>query len=151
MSPLAASVSIASTSSKEESVSQLNKEERASTEAHQESPQHISKSTEVNQESPQQISYAQKLRVESRASARKRRSLVLSEDDQTPTPVENASEDSLLVKVPLRKKVQNLQLASVMAERALDSPRPASLVLDRDILKVNIQIMCFDHLCTKMI
>ena len=151
VSPLAASVSVASTSSKEGSVSQLNKEQSASTEVQQESPQQISKSSEVDQESPQQISYAQKLRVESRASARKRRSLVLSEDDQTPTPVENASEDSLLVKVPLRKKVQNLQLASVMAERALDSPRPASLVLDRDILKVNIQIMCSNSLSTNML
>ena len=138
VSPLTASISVASTSSKEDSTSQLNKEESASTQVNQESPQQISESTELHQESPQQISYAQKLRIESRASVRKRRSLVLSEDDQTPTPVESTQEDSLLEKVPLRKKVKNLQLASVMAERALDSPRPASLVLDRDILKVKL-------------
>ena len=121
ISPLAANVSVASNSSKEELVSQTTKEESA----------------EVHQESLQEISYAQKLQVQSRASARKRRSLVMSEDDQTPTSVENTLEDSLLAKVPLRRKVQNLQLASVMAERdALDSPRPASLVLDRDILRV---------------
>ena len=142
VSPLTASVSVASTSSKEDSASQLNKEESASTEVNQESLQQISESTELHKELPQQISYAQKLRIESRASLRKRRSLVLSEDDQTPTPIESMQEDSQLEKVPLRKKVKNLQLASVMAERALDSPRPASLVLDRDILKVKIQLLC---------
>ena len=132
MSPLAASVSVASTSSKEESASRLNKEESASAEVDQESSQQISESTEHRRKSPQQISYAQKLGIESRASLRKRRSLVLNDDDQTPLP----QEDSLLEKVPLRKKVKNLQLASVMVEGTLDSPRPASLVLDRDILKV---------------
>ena len=142
VSPLAASVSVASTSSKEGSVSQLNKGESATAEVNQESSQQISESTERHQESPQQISYAQKLGIESRASLRKRRSLMLSEDDQTSTtPVESSQQDSLLEKVPLRKKVKNLQLASVMAERALDSPRPASLVLDRDILKVKTQLL----------
>ena len=141
VSPLAASISVASTSSKDGSVSQLNKEESGGAEIHQEPPQQASEGTEHRQGSPQQISYAQKLGIESRASLRKRRSLVLSEDDHTPTPVEGVQEDSQLAKVPLRKKVQNLQLTSIMAERALDSPRPASLVLDRDILKVKIQYL----------
>ncbi len=142
VSPLAASVSVASTSSKGGSMSQLNREENAGTEIHQELSQKTSKGAGHGRESPEQISYAQKLGIESRASLRKRRSVVLSEDDHTPTPVEGVQEDSQLAKVPLRKKVQNLQLASVMAERSLDSPRPASLVLDRDILKVKIQLLC---------
>ena len=144
VSPLAASVSVASTSSKDgSSVSQLNKEESSGAEIHQEPSQQGSEGTKQHQESPQQISYAQKLGIESRASLRKQRSLVLSEDDHTSTPVEGVQEDSQLVKVPLRKKVQNLQLTSVMAERALDSPRPASLVLDRDILKVKNRLLWF--------
>lgn len=123
ISPLAAAMSMASTSSKEEQTTQTNNDESTDT-----------------RHSPEQISYAEKLQVQSRASERKRRSLILNEDDQIPTSFENHSqEDDLPLRVPLRSKrnLKNLQLASVQADsRALDSPRPASLVLDRDILKV---------------
>ena len=124
ISPLAATVSIASTSGKVEP--SLQDDSTASAEI---------------QGSPQQISYAQKLQVQSKATERKRRSLVLSEDDQIPFTVETFQEDNQATKVQLRRNVKNLQLASIEAERSLDSPRPASLVLDRDILKVLLVVL----------
>ena len=133
VSPLAAAaVSVASTGSKEEPISQTNMDER----------------TDVS-DSPQQISYAQKLRVQSKASERKRRSLILSEDDHVSTPTEYLEDDLEMKGVPLRNKrnLKNLQLASIQADSAgLDSPRPASLVLDRDILRVCVFINHLVHL-----
>ena len=130
ISPLAATVSSATPgASKEESISQIKNSEN--TELHDQ------------ESSSQQISYAEKLQVQSRASARKRRSLVLSEDDQTAASLETAHTDNSDVNVPLRRKnVKNLQLSSIKADylRPLDSPRPASLVLDRDILKVFVRL-----------
>ena len=60
-----------------------------------------------------------------------------NEDDPSHGVQENSHEYSREVTVPLRRNLKNLRIASVQADsRALDSPRPASLVLDRDILKV---------------
>ena len=60
-----------------------------------------------------------------------------NEDDPSHGVHENSHEYSREVTVPLRRNLKNLRIASVQADsRALDSPRPASLVLDRDILKV---------------
>lgn len=126
ISPLAATFSVASTSTpREESFPETDNNE----------------STEV-QASQQQIFYAQKQEVQSRASERKRKTLTLGDDDQVAVPLET-HKDRQVISVPLRRKnLQNLRLSSLKTDylRVLDSPRPASLVLDRDILKVHVSI-----------
>ena len=102
----------------------------------------------VNKEDPgsvTQVSEADSMEIQLpnqvHSDTPERNSLIPSEDDSPPTTQETSHEYGQEMKVPLRRNVKNLRIAAVQADsRGLDSPRPASLVLDRDILKVCIYV-----------